>query len=270
MKRLLFFTFMSLALVGRAQVVDKPIAGGGSALGLTYIGLTDHWAAIRNTAALGWDSTFWVGVHHQNRYLLAELGLSTVAACIPARPGAFGISLSHTGFSRFNVSRADLSFGMRLGARFTAGVGLAYHHAHVTGDYKNGNAITVSAGVQFAAGKKVMLGMFLFNPARASLEGVQTMPAMLGLALTYTPAPQVLVALQVDADTENKTSLHLGAQYRPIDMLAIRVGYSTNNAEGLTAGLGLAVRRFDFDISVGYHNVLGISPLFSMAYQFNR
>lgn len=269
MKRLIVVVLILMAFGASAQIVDKPVAGKGAAIGQTYIGLTDGWAAISNSAALGWDSTYWVGIHHQNRFMLEELALSSVAARIPARPGAFGVGLSHTGYSQYSVSRADVSYGMRLSQKFVVGVGLAYHHAHFAGDYQDRDAITASAGMQYLPTKKVIIGVFLYNPARASLDDKQTMPALLGLALTYMPNYQVLLAAQVDADTENGTSVRAGIEFRPIEIFAARLGYSSGNIEGLTAGIGVNVKRFLVDVSICYHSVLGITPLFSLAYQFD-
>lgn len=259
---------MLLSVSGFCQIPDKPVGGSGDALGQTYIALNNSWAAIKNNAALGWDTTYWVGVHHQNRFMLSELGLSSIAARLPVRPGAFGVSLSHTGYNQFNVTRADISYGMKLSDRFVAGVGFSYHHAQLTGEYSNRNAFTVSAGLQYFISKKLLIGAFLFNPARASIDEQQTMPPLLGVALTYLPSKEVLVTLQVDDDTETPTAIRAGVEYKPIEVFALRLGYSSGNTEGLTAGIGLNLKGFWADLSVNKHSVLGYTPLLSVAYQF--
>ena len=257
-----------VSLAAMAQLPTKPVGGRGAAMGMAHAALTDPWAAMSNQAALGWDSVFWVGAHYESRYLLKELGQSEVAGIIPLYPGSMGISLAHTGYAQMGLTRADLTYGMRLGAKLSAGIGFGFCMANFTGEYKNRYAFTVSAGVQYQPLKKLLVGAHLFNPARASLDDRQTMPAALAIGLAFLPSKEFALTIQADASTETRTAVRAGMEYRPIDAFAVRLGYGTQNPEGLTAGIGLNISGFIFDMAVGYHQVLGLTPAVSAAYRF--
>lgn len=251
-----------------AQVISKPIGGRATAMGMAHATLPDQWAAISNQAALGWDSTYWVAAHYESRYMLKELGMSTVAGIIPVYAGSFGVSLSHTGYAQMGLSRADIAYGMKLGPKIAAGVGFGLHYANFSGEYKNSFAFTVSAGVQYRPLRKLIIGAHLFNPARASLDDRQTMPATLALGLAFLPSSDFTLTLQADASTDTPTAVRVGMEYSPVDALAVRLGYGTVNPEGLTAGIGVKLKGFALDLAVAYHQQLGLTPAVSAAYRF--
>ncbi|MBQ9470311.1 MAG: hypothetical protein IJU72_05090 [Bacteroidales bacterium] len=259
-------TLFSIGL--QAQISDRTMAGDARAMGAAHTAMTSQWAALSNQAALGWDSTLWVGALYENRYMLKQLGVSLVGGVLPVRPGAFGISLSHMGYSQMGLSRADLSYGMRLGPHLSAGIGFGLHYARFTGEHKSRFALTVSAGIQYRPVRQLLVGAHLFNPARASLDERQTMPPALAIGLAFMPHHEFTITLQADASTETRTALRGGMEYRPISALALRMGYASGSPEGLTAGVGLAIKRIALDAGVAYHRVLGITSSVAVSYSF--
>lgn len=270
MRRIALLVAVVLAhLAANAQISDRAVPGEARAMGQAHAPITSRWAALSNQAALGWDSTLWVGAHYENRYMLSQLGMSLVGGVIPVRPGAFGISLSHMGYSQMGLSRAELSYGMKLGPHLSAGIGFGLHLARFTGEHKSRFALTVSAGLQYQPVQQLLIGTHLFNPARASLDERQTMPPTLAIGLAFRPHNDFSIALQADASTETRTAIRGGMEYRPISALALRVGYASGSPEGLTAGVGIAIKRLTLDVGAAYHNTLGITSSVSASYRFH-
>lgn len=253
-----------------ASIPDRPTAGQGAALGQTWISLNSTWSGLQNQAALAWQQSYWFGAHHENRFLVKELGLSSVGGIIPTSTGTFGLNVSHFGYSQFNITRAGLAFGMKLSTKFSAGVGLNVHHMQIAGDYGAKNAYTAEGGLLYMPTDKLVLGAYLFNPTRSSLDDQQSLPTLFGFGVSYLPVNNLMLVLQVDDDTENKPAVRGGVEYRALNNFAIRVGYSSGNPEGFTGGFGWNIRSIQIDLSFGYHRVLGYTPQLSVAYCFGR
>lgn len=260
--------FLIEAFTLNASIPDRPVGGQGAALGFTWISLNSGWSSLQNQAALAWQDKYWVGAHHENRFLVNELGLSAIGAVIPAFKGSFGVNVSHFGYSQFNITRAGVSYGMKLSPRFSAGVGFNVHHMQVAGDYREKDAYTVEGGLLYMPVKGVAIGAYIFNPTQSSLDGEESLPQQFGVGITYLPNEKLTLVIQVDDDTESKPAARGGVEYKALDNLAFRLGYSSGNPEGLTGGFGFNVKAIQVDLSFGYHRILGYTPQLSVSYQF--
>jgi len=270
-KRIALITLIFTLHTGlKASVPDRPIAGSGAALGQTGIAINSSWSSMQNPAMLPWQKHYWAGIHHENRYLTQELGLSSIGAIIPTNPGTFGISISHFGYNQFNTTRAGISYGMKFSEKFSAGVGLNFHHLQIAGDYSNKNAYTVEGGLFYSPIEKITLCAYIFNPTNTSFNEQESLPSALGFGLTYIPSKKILLVLQIDDDTENKPAIRGGVEYKAINNFSIRLGYSSGNPEGLTGGFGWFIKGIQADLSFGYHRVLGYTPQLSVSYQFGK
>ncbi|MGE0076945.1 MAG: hypothetical protein AB7S48_03705 [Bacteroidales bacterium] len=254
----------------KASVPDKPTGGQGTALGQTWISLNSYWSSLQNQAGLAWQSNPWIGVHHENRFLINELSLSEIGAILPTSSGNFGFNISHFGYSQFNVTRGGFLYGMKLSENFSAGVGFNYHHLQIAGDYARKNAYTVEGGILYMPTEKLVLGAYLFNPTHASLDNQQSMPSLFGFGVSYLPTSKITMVLQVDDDTERKPVVRGGFEIEALKGFALRLGYSSGNPEGITGGFGWLVKNIQVDLAFGYHQVLGYTPQLSVSYRFGR
>ena len=270
-KRIAVITVIFTLHIGlKASVPDRPVAGSGAALGQIGIAINSPWSSMQNPAMLAWQKLYWIGIHHENRYLTQELGLSSIGATIPTNPGTFAISISHFGYNQFNTTRAGISYGMKFSEKFSAGIGLNFHHLQVAGDYSNRNAYSVEGGVLYIPAEKITLSAYIFNPTRASLNEQESMPTIFGFGFTYVPSNKLTLVLQIDDDTENKPAVRGGVEYKALNNFSVRLGYSSGNPEGLTGGFGWFIKGIQADLSFGYHRVLGYTPQLSVSYQFGK
>ncbi len=257
---------LMLFSTAKASIPDKPTGGQGAAMGQAWVALNDSWAGFRNQAALAVNHNFWAGIHHENRFLTSELGLSTLGFLIPVSPGTFGIDISHFGYSQLNTTRIGLSYGMKFSEKFMAGIGLAYHRMQVAGEYKDRNAFTVEGGILYAPVEKLTLGAYIFNPTRSSFDDSQSLPPIIGAGATFRPSQKVVLTLQVDDNTESSPNVRGGLEFTATKNFCFRLGYSSGNPEGLTGGFGWMVKDINFDLSFGYHRILGYTPQLSVSY----
>lgn len=259
-----------LSLSVYCQTYIRPVSGAAAAMGSSSFSLTGMWNGFINQASLAYQRRFWVGAHHENRFMLSELGSSMVGVVIPVKPGTFGLDVSHFGFSNFNTSRVGLGYGMYLGKRFTAGIGLAYALMQLPADYRNANAFTVEGGIHYMPTSKLTFGFYVFNPTGSTFDDFGVLPTLMGMGVTYNPSDKVMLVIQVDDDTQRSPAVRCGLEYRVMEHMALRIGYSAASPEGLTAGIGFPIHNFDIDLSLTHHQVLGFTPSISVAYLFSK
>lgn len=266
--------FMLFVLHGIAtcysQVTERAVGGGGAALGQTWICLSTPWAGVQNPAALAYSRATWAGVHHENRFMLKELGVSSVNALMPVEPGTFGFSVSHFGFTGFSATHAGLGYGMYLGKQVTAGVALNLFRMQLPDEYRSANAFLVEGGVHYMPTSRLTIGAYLFNPTHSEFDNLGDIPVTLGIGLAYHPSENILLTIQVDDDTQRLPALRGGIEYRLVNKTAFRLGYSSLSPEGITAGVGFPVGSFIIDFSLSHHQTLGFTPKLSVSYVFKR
>jgi len=268
--RLLGLIPLLLSLSAYCQTFIRPVSGSAAAMGSSSFSLSGVWNGFTNQASLAYQRQFWVGAHHENRFMLTELGSSLVGVAIPVKPGTFGVDVSHFGFSDFNSSRVGLGYGMYLGKRFTAGIGLAYTLMQLPADYRNANAFTVEGGIHYMPISKFTVGFYVFNPTGSSFDDLGDLPTLMGLGVAYNPSDKVLLVVQVDDDTQRSPAVRCGLEYRVMERTALRLGYSAASPEGITAGIGFPIMNFDIDLSLSHHQTLGFTPSLSVAYLFRK
>ena len=248
---------------------EKYPGARASGLGNSSIALTDPWSIFNNQAGLGWQRNYWTGVYQENRYFMKELRYSSLGGCIPVKPGAFGIGLTHFGYSQFNQSRFGLSYGMMLSKSVAAGVGLNYHKVRFVGGYGSTECITAEGGIIYQPLEKIAIGAHVFNPSRSSLGSSQNLTTSFGIGLAYRPVDYMLIVLQGDDNTQSSPVFRTGVEYSPVRSLSFRAGLSSNPMS-LAFGLGWRVKAVSFDLAFSYHEVLGYTPYISLSYLFDR
>lgn len=237
-------------------------------LGGCSISISDSWSVINNQAGLGSQRSYWAGIYHENKYLVKELGYSVLAACIPVKPGTFGISLTHFGYSQYSQSRFALSYGMKLSSNIYAGVGLNYHTLKLANEYGSASCISVEGGIIYNPIEKLTLGAHIINPTQSTFGSSKKLPTSFGLSLAYKPNRNIILIVQGDDNTQYKTVFRTGIEYNPIKRVSIRTGIASNPTE-VSFGLGWRVKHMVFDLAFSYHQILGYTPFASLSYTFS-
>jgi len=82
--------------------------------------------------------------------------------------------------------------------------------------------------------------------------------------------------LQLGADVlkrrDTKYKVNMGAEYRPIQLFALRVGYSTENDldDGVTAGFGIDMRALHFDYAYVPYGDLGNTHRMTLTFRYGK
>lgn len=269
MRRILLLTFLAFTTIARAG--DNPPLGARTQ-GMGGCGAALHndvWGVQNNQASLASLETFQAGVFYESRFMISELGMKAFAAGYPTKNGTFGLNVNSFGYSQYGETKAGIAYAKKLGEHFSMGVQLDYFNTRIGENYGSTSAVGGEIGLLAEPVKNLTLGLHLFNPTRARLNGNldERIPTIMRFGLSYKFSEQVFIIAEAEKDVDYKTTFRGGIEYRPVPSFYIRAGAASN--PGLVAmGFGVVLKKFRLDIATSFHSVLGLSPSVGLQYGF--
>jgi hypothetical protein len=244
-----------------AQTANSPIGAQTAGMAGASVAYEDTWAAFNNPAMLSGIENISAGVNYENRFLVRELGISSISAVLPASPGVFGLAFSQFGSNLYSQSFLGLAFGRKFGELLQAGVRLDARHTRLAEDY--GQRTDISFAIGFAANltSDLMLAAALFNPVRikAAEDFEEYLPSIYRAGLAYKIENNLTITVEAEKDIRYKPLLRTGVEYRFKDIATARAGIGINPLNH-AFGFGFNFGSFVFDIAAVRHEVLGYSP----------
>ncbi len=242
-----------------------PVGSRPAALANAVVMESDIWSLSHNQAGLGDYHHFSIGFHHENKFIIPENALHSLALTLPVKPGTIGFSYTYFGFPKYNESKVGLAFGRNFGSKFSAGIQTNYHYIFVAGEYESRYALTVEGGIQYKPLETIRIGIHVFNPTRSRLAPVQTdtLSTVLRAGISYSPFEKLWMALETEKSLTQKLRIKSGIEYEIQKGLFLRTGIITHPVQN-TFGLGFNISRINADVAFSHHETLGFTPHFSM------
>jgi len=261
-----------------------------AALGESYIGLADDAAALYwNPAGLGRVTRYRFSLAHHEWW--AGIRDELVQAAFPGRSGAFAFGLlysaepgieywtpANTPGDTFGTwsSVLSLGYGVRFARRYRLGAGIKgfYNSLHTADGY--GGALDLGFGIRPLEGLEVGLVGRNLGIARYR-ERWCDLPTEAAIGAAWT-RDRLSVGLDYLYPLDAPRHIRAGVEYRPADVLALRLGYRTGPVDlaglgwhaGLSGGFGLALGPVRFDYAVSPHGALGFAHRVGLDFDFAR
>jgi len=118
--------FLFIYLISYSGNDNYPTGSRSASMGNSSVTLSDVWSTHHNQAGLAGLTKPTIGFHHENRFIVKEYGLQSLAFVLPTNSGNFGISLSYFGYSKYNESKIGLGYAKKLSDKISFGVQLDY------------------------------------------------------------------------------------------------------------------------------------------------
>jgi len=235
------------------------------------VGVSDVWSASNNQAGLAFFQVPAVGIYFTNAYFLEQLSTKAIAASFPLKNGTFGVTANYFGYTYHNEINAGLSYAQRFGKSFAAAVQLDYLHFGQGGyaDLQNKSNVSFELSIIGNITKNLSVGAHVFNPVNVKYNEYATIPACYRLGLGWFPVKDVLIAAEIEMQTNQKENIKCGVEYTPIRMLSLRTGFSSS-PQLWNFGVGLNLKDFTIDLTPSWDMTLGWSTHASVSYQFNK
>jgi hypothetical protein len=256
-----------------------PIGPRAIAMGGAYSSLAmDASALFWNPAGLSWIGHQELAGTYANLYQ-TDIRDNYAAFILPiSRRHAVGVDWYHSGFDdselSFGENRFDLSWAAQLHRKFSAGITAKYLTRNTDLDgsmVSHGTGLGMDAGILANPFRGLRLGVVaqdLFNTSIHS-DGTSTLayPRNLRAGASYSYRDRALLAFDVD------DRWHVGAEVRPLDLLAVRAGMEKDRqgSEGatFTTGIGLKAGIFRLDYAYVIHPSLAATSHFGLTMAFN-
>jgi hypothetical protein len=267
MQKILFFSCILFSLNALGGNQEKAVGARSFGLANNSIQLKDFWSAENNPAGLGFQEAWGGGIAYENSFLLSELSTRSAVFAYPTTNGAFGISINQFGYSAYNENKIGISYGQKLGENIALGVQINYLNTRISEGYGSNSAISGTIGLMADLNEELTLAAVVVNPNRAKLSTIQDerYPTLLKLGLGYDFSKKVSLLTEVVKDIDYDANVKVGIEYKALEIVHFRLGYSTNPAL-TTFGFGLNLDQFRLDFASGFDSNLGFTPQVALSY----
>jgi len=261
-----YFFFILLSILSLSSFSQNYDAKSSS---LANCGLTETsvWNNFTNQAGLAEINQITIGVGTENKFLLQELSTHTAVFALPVNGGVFGLNISYTGFELYNESKIGLAFAKKLSESFNVGMQIDYLGVFAEESTNNRNNFTFEIGAQKRLMRELTLGAHIFNPIGVKLNEQENIPSIFKLGLCYDANTKVAIFTEGELESEQNAKLKIGLEYKIIEQIQLRTGFSTNPAQN-TFGIGYSIKNIQLDVAIKRHQILGYSPQFSVSSNF--
>ena len=222
---------------------------------------TEVWSALSNPAGLGISPAFSVGVQHEQRYLMPELGIDVLAASFPVFGGGLGFYLSNTGLGTYGENRAGFAMGRQLSKAVSIGGSIDFFLLRTPAGYPNSWAISGNVGICAKPTENLLLGVYISNVSFSHFnnEAADPLPVVMNMGIGYKVLDNLLLCAEVEKDILMPLRVKGGAEYFPVKSVALRAGVLSAPFES-RFGIGFIYRRYHIDFAMKEHAILGWSP----------
>lgn len=272
MQKNLLLTFLFSLLIKFTFGQYEAIGARSASMGDASVPLIDVWAGFNNPSAYGFIDKYHIGITYKNNFLLSELSQYSLAMAIPVKKaGTFGVVIDRFGYSQFSHNKFGLIYSRKFGKIFSLGTQINLHWIHIGDVY--GDKVTASGTISFLI--KPMKNWIIagnvsnITATPVSADNRDRINTIFRLGSSYTIAEKFIVSAEGEASLQYDPTFKIGAEYKPIHLLAIRAGLHTWPLSP-TFGFGIDYKKVVFDFAGKWHPTLGFSPIASLSYSFGK
>jgi hypothetical protein len=272
-----------------AAFLDIPVGAGPAALGSAYSALSsDAYAPIYNPAGLGSLRVHEIAGQHLSYLESISYEFASVAFRIGAR-GGLAASMQYLGSGDIPGSTYDgavtpdysshygaysLAYGHTFGQSISLGATFKFLEAKISD--VSGRAYAGDIGALYKVSERTRLAATLnnFGSQLTFMSDGDPLPLAGHLGIATEPFRRLLLSADVSYGKTKIATGRFGAQWRPIDLIALRAGYRTDTTSelgalaGLSTGIGLQFWGQEFSYAWLPYGDLGNTQYFSLLLRF--
>ncbi len=198
MRGIILWSALLFSQRGITQVSHLQSASGYLTTGAYGTKYLDAFSFTSNPACLGSIRAFLSGCLGERKWMLKELDNYALTMALPALNGGLGIAFQRSGDADYNEQTIQLAYGRNLG-RLEMGINFTYLRSHAAG-YHGLNFGSSGIGARFHVSEKLITGWEIVIPLllNKSKMNPETAPELIRMGFGYEPAPEVIVALQIE------------------------------------------------------------------------
>ncbi|WP_199243484.1 hypothetical protein [Hymenobacter sedentarius] len=251
------------------------------------------WSMGNNVAGLSEIQQPTVGFYAENRYFSSALNVGALTVALPlgrplgavaaadgasptptvvppaqaawARNGVVAFEAQRFGGQLYNETRVGAGYGYRFG-QISLGGRVDLLQVSIEGLGSRRVVLGTLGGQIEVVPQRLSFGASLYNLGQTKLASYQDerVPTVLKAGLAYRPSSQVLLVVETEKDVERAANFKAGLEYRPVPVLAARLGLASLT-EQASAGIGVLAGAFQIDYAAAFQQALGFSQHLSIS-----
>ncbi|WP_207428821.1 hypothetical protein [Pedobacter sp. SYSU D00535] len=261
--------FIALFLWGPTLYAQEINAGPRlTSLGNTGVALHDVWSLHANQAGITGLLKPTVAGAYKSSYINSEVSTQSLVLVYPVKSNVFGIGIQNYGFSKYAEQRFSATYAKQFGKSVALALNYNFHQLSVP-QYGNTRTFSVEAGLQYQAGRSLLLGAHISNPNQSKFDSEidAPIPVMLQFGASYQFSKGLLLSSAISQELNSVTDFKVGLEYAPASAFAFRGGLNVNPFMQF-GGFGYKLKGFCFDAAVSVHPALGYAPQIALGYEF--
>ena len=249
------------------------------------------WSMGNNVAGIAEIRQPTVGFYAENRYFSAALNVGALTVALPlgrttapavgamsgaegatpvaaptwARNGVVAFEAQRFGGQLYNETRVGAGYGYRFG-QISLGGRVDVLQVSIEGLGSRRVLFGTLGGQIEIVPKRLSFGASLYNLSQTRLASYEDerVPTILKAGLAYRPSAQVILLAETEKDVERDANFKFGLEYRPVPILAARLGLASLT-EQASAGIGVLTGTFQIDYAATFQQALGFSQHLSLS-----
>lgn len=266
LKFLYFVLFIPIISFAQLNPGAKEIALSNSGVALS----NDVFSIFNNPSGISQITYRELGVYYApSPFGVSELANAFVAFNQPFKFGNVALGYMNYGFDLYKENKITLAYASKIQNKFYYGASITYNNLSIE-RYGSDNSLSLNLGALIFINKNFRSGFSVININRASYGNEKNqIPVIYNFGFSYDVLSDLILNLALQKELDYDASLRFGIDYKLIDLLSVRTGFSTM-PDDYSAGLGINYSFFQLDYGMIYHNELGFSHQFSLIISFSK
>lgn len=253
-----------------AQIIHSPVQSQYLRSGAYSKNFLDAFSFTSNQASLSSLKEASAGVYTEQKFLLQELNVSTLAVAVPIKNGGVGFEANYFGYSDYNESQIGIAYAKKLGSLADIGIQFNYYSVRIPG-YTNYNTINFEIGAIFHPSEKLHLGFHAYNPVGGKLgkNSYEKLASIYKVGVGYEVSDQVFISAEIIKEENKPVNINANVEYIFAKQFFVRTGIFSDTGTPY-AGAGWHWKNLRLDATVCYHPQLSFSPGLMLIYFFKK
>ena len=261
-------TFVAVQYHVHGQQLVSVLPARCNALGGIVTTLTGVESMPGNPAGISVATSTQLLATAENRFAIPGFKIAGISAAFPvATNSGLGLCMRTSGVPEYRRTGINVSYGRELSGSIRIGVSGGLDQVRIKG-FPSVYQPTLVIGIQQSFNTSLTLGSgvkLILDPTESRSTNLLY---TLRLGLCWQVSSIVNLFLESVKSVTGPLELIIGFEYQVHKSFAIRLGYSSI-PHTIHAGFSLSIMKsLPIDISVVYHQILGISPSLGLSYHF--
>jgi hypothetical protein len=267
---LLTAVLLCTATASHTQTIHSPIVSYYPSSGAYSKNFRDAFSIISNIGALSMLKAVNTGVYGERKFMLTETGLYTAIIALPTSSGNFALQADHFGYKAYNETQTGIAYGLLLNEKTGIGAKINYYSVRIP-SYLSISSLNFELGMVIQISDQLHTGISVYNPLNSTLgkNTGQKIASVYKTGIGYEMSASFLAQMEIIKEKDRDVNVHAALQYKPIAQLFARAGIFAGTSSGYF-GAGYLYRQLRMDISVSFHQQLGVSPGLLLLYHVGK